>query len=307
MRHLIILLSIAAATSSAMAQDPTADFFPLSIGNSWTYNYSALSDDEYACYGNDKKGTAIYSVLSKTVTCDSIIWGMTEIRNVVRTMGYYFPPSYTTKDTIVDTTRFSIIEYLRDNHRLIKTGLKNWESVFAMTAEYSDSTSYFRYFPMAKTDTFSLTFESPRFSPNSSLFEHFITTYQKNLGIIKVAYGLKIVAGRAWTDHHLKSSIITSVESRRGESVPGEFAVMQNYPNPFNSSTAISFVIPRETKLTVRVYDLLGRLNETLFDNRVDQGSHSIVWNAADKTSGVYVCVFQTENSRKSIKLVLLR
>jgi hypothetical protein len=66
------------------------------------------------------------------------------------------------------------------------------------------------------------------------------------------------------------------------------FELSQNYPNPFNPETVISFSIPDEGYLTLKIYNISGELVEVLSDGFVSTGINSIRWNAAPFPSGVY-------------------
>ncbi len=59
-------------------------------------------------------------------------------------------------------------------------------------------------------------------------------------------------------------------------------AALQNAPNPFSSSTNISFTIPSRSEVTLRVYDMEGKLVRTLADGSFTPGQHSVNWNALD-------------------------
>jgi hypothetical protein len=74
-----------------------------------------------------------------------------------------------------------------------------------------------------------------------------------------------------------------------GENVPpGSFALLQNYPNPFNPVTRISFRLPREEMVSLTVFNVLGNEVTTLVDRVMEQGRHSVEWDASAATSGVY-------------------
>ncbi|MBI1804845.1 MAG: T9SS type A sorting domain-containing protein [Ignavibacteriae bacterium] len=94
---------------------------------------------------------------------------------------------------------------------------------------------------------------------------------------------------------------------------PQEFALDQNYPNPFNPSTVIRYSLPVESRVTLRVFDLLGREVGTLIDQIQDAGFKQVEWDANGVPSGVYVYRIEateaaTAKSYRSIKkMVLLR
>jgi hypothetical protein len=70
--------------------------------------------------------------------------------------------------------------------------------------------------------------------------------------------------------------------------LPSEYQLMQNYPNPFNTATNISFEIPESGIIDISVYNLLGRKVTTLFSGLKKAGRHSVTWDAAGYSSGIY-------------------
>jgi hypothetical protein len=71
--------------------------------------------------------------------------------------------------------------------------------------------------------------------------------------------------------------------------VPEKNSLDQNYPNPFNPSTEIHFGLSQPSRVTLVVYDMLGREVARLADAEMDAGYHSITWNASNVSSGVYI------------------
>lgn len=71
--------------------------------------------------------------------------------------------------------------------------------------------------------------------------------------------------------------------------LPAEFALKQNFPNPFNPNTVISYELPRDAKVSLTIYDLLGREVTRLVDGVQDAGTKFITWNAANYATGVYL------------------
>ncbi|MCX6133187.1 MAG: T9SS type A sorting domain-containing protein [Ignavibacteriales bacterium] len=71
--------------------------------------------------------------------------------------------------------------------------------------------------------------------------------------------------------------------------IPAEFGLAQNYPNPFNPSTAISYDVAKSARVSIRVYDLLGRVVAQLVDGVQSPSRYTIHWNAAGLSSGTYL------------------
>ncbi|MEK7671694.1 MAG: T9SS type A sorting domain-containing protein, partial [Bacteroidota bacterium] len=88
---------------------------------------------------------------------------------------------------------------------------------------------------------------------------------------------------------------------------PISFALHQNYPNPFNPSTTISYDLPRESVVTLKVFNLLGEEVRTLVNQRKEAGRHLVNFDAEGLPSGVYLYRLQTETSTLSRKMLLLR
>jgi hypothetical protein len=82
---------------------------------------------------------------------------------------------------------------------------------------------------------------------------------------------------------------------------------LSSYPNPFNPTTILSFNVPTQTKVDLSVYDLTGRLVETLTDRIYEQGQHRLTFNASSLASGIYFVRLQTPTLSKTQKLVLLK
>lgn len=92
--------------------------------------------------------------------------------------------------------------------------------------------------------------------------------------------------------------------------VPREFALEQNYPNPFNPSTKINFSLAADSKVTLKVYDLLGQEVVTLVNGELAAGEQEVTFNAAGLNSGVYFYRINAEgaNSKNftSVKKMIL-
>lgn len=98
---------------------------------------------------------------------------------------------------------------------------------------------------------------------------------------------------------------VTSVTE--GNNVPNMFALWQNYPNPFNSGTVITYQVPLTSRVTLKVYSLLGQEVATLVNETRPAGTHKIWFDAARLASGVYLYQLITEDFVATKKFVLIR
>jgi hypothetical protein len=88
----------------------------------------------------------------------------------------------------------------------------------------------------------------------------------------------------------LGGTLVTAV-TERPSAVPESFRVFQNYPNPFNPSTTIEYDLPVQSKVVIRVYDILGRQVQELTNGIEPAGRAKFVWNPQNRlASGVYFC-----------------
>lgn len=120
-------------------------------------------------------------------------------------------------------------------------------------------------------------------------------------GIIKT---LKIIAG---------TSAFVANAAPGLAIVPEEFELAQNFPNPFNPSTSIRFGLPQQEKVTIRIYDILGREVRTLVDDQAYRaGYHIVTWNGRDKlglpaASGLYIYRISAGTFSQTQKMLLVK
>jgi len=99
----------------------------------------------------------------------------------------------------------------------------------------------------------------------------------------------------------------TSVQKDRNEVLPVTFELAQNYPNPFNPVTRIRFAVADRGRVTLRVFDLLGREVAVLFDGVADVGWYVADFPAQNLASGMYLCRMEAGEKILTIKMMLVR
>jgi len=90
-------------------------------------------------------------------------------------------------------------------------------------------------------------------------------------------------------------------------SLPENIGYLNCYPNPFNAQTTISFSIAKASNVKIAIYDIAGRLVETVADGYYAAGEHAVIWDAGSFSSGTYFAKLSTESNVQSEKLVLLK
>lgn len=90
--------------------------------------------------------------------------------------------------------------------------------------------------------------------------------------------------------------------------VPAVFSLEQNYPNPFNPSTNINFALPQASKVTLEVYDMLGRRVATLLNGKqMTAANHSISFDASSLASGMYIYRIEAGSFVSTRKMMLIK
>lgn len=90
---------------------------------------------------------------------------------------------------------------------------------------------------------------------------------------------------------------------------PMEFELFQNYPNPFNPATTISYQMPEDGNVSLRIYDILGREIAALVDEFRPAGFHEERWDATRFASGMYVyqlILTDRQNKRQVLRRTMM-
>jgi hypothetical protein len=89
--------------------------------------------------------------------------------------------------------------------------------------------------------------------------------------------------------------------------IPVNYKLSQNYPNPFNPVTRISFDIPKQGFVSLKIYDVLGREVKSLVSEVKSPGSYSVDFNAAGLSSGLYLYRLESNSFIDTKRMVLIK
>ena len=104
-----------------------------------------------------------------------------------------------------------------------------------------------------------------------------------------------------------------SVESEPENAVPSNYGLFQNTPNPFNSRATISYDLPNQSHVTLRIFDLAGRLVDVLVEGEVQPaGPHTATWTGRDlqgraMPSGTYFYRLEAGGYVETKRMTLIR
>ncbi len=107
-------------------------------------------------------------------------------------------------------------------------------------------------------------------------------------------------------------SLPTDAPGESHDLLPASFVLEQNYPNPFNPQTTIEYTVSRRARVTIDVFNVLGRHVRRLVDETRGSGTYSTIWNGCDDAgqpmaSGVYLYRLQAGDVTLLKKMLLLK
>lgn len=103
---------------------------------------------------------------------------------------------------------------------------------------------------------------------------------------------------------------VTAIENEK--ELPEEFSLVQNYPNPFNPTTTINYSLPQASYVTIKIYNMLGQEVNTLVNQDLRAGRHSVIWRGDDNygnkiASGTYIYRITAGDFVQAKKMILLK
>ena len=288
MKHLltIVLLCITGLSSfnNVYSWDAeAAKFYPLAVGNQWSYHYISRGGNPIPCYPNNQYNYII------TITGDTVFNGHK----------YY---KFSNGDRLrIDSTSMNVYKFLGAGECLI-------DSLLAKKNSQVNSCELWG----VVNDTNMVSFAGE----NRRSFNISGIGYSKRLmfGIgIYFHGGCELGSG---FDKQLNGCIINGVQygqmlglNNISNELPAQYSLSQNYPNPFNPVTKIKFDISgsSETQTLLSVYDVLGREVTVLVNQQLQPGTYEADWDASAYPSGVYFYKLEIGSFTDTKKMVLLK
>jgi hypothetical protein len=97
------------------------------------------------------------------------------------------------------------------------------------------------------------------------------------------------------------------VSNIKGTNLPLVFSLAQNFPNPFNPVTTIKYALPKDVKVVIKIYDILGREVRTLVNEFRKAGYYDVKFDMSSYASGVYFYRIEAGDFVQSKKMVLVK
>ena len=291
-------------------------YYPLAVGNKWTFNI--YKTDYHSNRWNEYKGT-----MTREVIGDTLLSNGNKYSIIVQKEFLYSPPWHTEYFfERVDSATGKVFRY---------DSLNSTPKDFLiddLTAEPSDTLELYRYYGQNTPEVIyrennQLNFASQILDrkifhlPNTLYYSIYSLT--KGIGLDSmlagfdvgyINYWLKgcIINGKVMGD----TSLVVGIKSENRE-IPSEFSLSQNYPNPFNPETVISYQLAVNSKVSLKVFDILGNEVAILVNEEKPAGKHQVNFNMLQTTnnrqlsSGIYFYRLQDGNFVQTKKFVLLK
>ncbi len=129
------------------------------------------------------------------------------------------------------------------------------------------------------------------------------STFSELRGILFYSFGYYKLVPRKDDDF---MGFVTDVK-KDNSTVPVSFNLSQNYPNPFNPTTMINFSIPKESMVSLKIYNILGQEVKTLVSETKTAGKYTVSFDASSLSSGVYFYTLHAGNFYQVKKMMLLK
>ena len=293
-----ILFIVAMSFLSTYAQIDTSDYYPLAIGNKWEYSGNGLGYETVEIIGDTLMPNGkTYFIFNGGVST----WkyqrkeGSTRILRYCEAFGCGLPEVghehilfdfSINEKTIFDPSMgfycWGLYNTWSNYNALFKTSLENYEYSYVLI----DSTSL-------PPDTL--------WNPIVDVYTFLLT---KTVGVSSYSYGLAELVGAKINGVGYGTLVNINEEER---STINEYKLFQNYPNPFNASTKISYQLLKNTNISLKVYDVLGKEIVELYNGEQTDGMHSISFEASNLASGFYIITLACEGHCESIIATLMK
>jgi hypothetical protein len=160
--------------------------------------------------------------------------------------------------------------------------------------------------PPLDSSAVSVTDSSVTLVQAQAAYNYFMVEEDRSLGIHNPAYAYSLLAIAIRTlDPSTGIELIDNA-------IPQSYAIDQNYPNPFNPTTTIKYTIPKESNVKLEIYDITGRLVNTVVNQSQGAGTYSVTWDGSNSSgqkvgSGMYLYRINAGSFIAVKKMILLK
>ncbi len=132
-------------------------------------------------------------------------------------------------------------------------------------------------------------------------------SYLDNEAGFALNHSMLLTGATQMVTNNFGDQVTTGVRENPAAKVPTSFALSQNYPNPFNPSTQINYSIPKNSLVTLKIYNVLGQEVATIFSGQQKAGNYIVTFDASKYASGVYFYRIQAGTFSSTKKMILMK
>lgn len=265
-------------------------FYPLTVGNKWVYNTTGWWADLYLHYIDEIKTIEVVgdTVINDSIYCFKIVENNnTYFQNIDSTNGKVFKFYYQNGEVYY----YYDIDLLAINNDHTSIGIV--ENVVDTVKFIFGKNRLLRKFEYLSLDIFL-----QEYVEGIGLY---VQEESFDFGYAKMTLKGCIINGILYGD-------TTTVDVKNDiQKIPEDFILFQNYPNPFNFATIIKFAIPKREKVTLKIFDVLGREVATLIDGEFEAGYFEVRWDANNFSNGIYFYRLSAGSFAVTKKMILLK
>lgn len=268
---------------------------PLQIGNRW--DFVMLDWDGTP---NSRHDTLSISIYADSTIEDKKYYRVTQnywIHDLVRsdTVGVYFYDINNKKEWLFFQFNLPVGNYIQNGYKLSPLDINNFIQVYK---NRDDTTFLFN-------------------QPIKRLGFHIIKSIDNAYSIdINLQFGfLYIFVPSPFSTQYINLigcqidgkvyGTLTTVKNQI--QIVDEYRLLQNYPNPFNPTTEINYSVPKQSNVTIKIFDALGREISTLVNEEKSAGTYKLNYNPVGLSNGIYFYQMKANDFIETKKMIVLR
>jgi hypothetical protein len=283
MKHIIIILMLIILNSpfALTKQKNSTNYFPLKIGNTWNYRYAEAESAfalPYKVFGTSSINDTLYFRFGDFEESPYLLRN-DGFDKIIRRIGdrdlVWFD---FTQD---DSSLYEYKPFLNEPPYLVL--VRKNVSIKTFLGKFENCIEFF-------------------FDDTTSFDDEQWYTFAPNLGMVRVQFAsVNMLLASAIID----DKNIVNVDGK----APDLFncSLNQNYPNPFNSRTKISYSIQNPARVSLKIFNVRGRVITTLVNEQQPKGNHEIIFDSVDLPSGLYLYQLKTEDFTQSRKFIIVK
>ncbi|MBP9095419.1 MAG: T9SS type A sorting domain-containing protein [Ignavibacteria bacterium] len=291
----VIWFLFLSADFSLAADTVSAKYFPLVVGNSYTY----LNSDNFFQQWRTKA----------SITKDTII------NNKKYFYCKGFPGIKNGSWVRYDSSRSNLLIYTGGASCSNYSGEIIMDSL-AMSVNNSINCSYDlislrRCTAIGNQTVFGQVRQTKTFLHDGLIYSRI--TYSEGIGITSFCsgepppcQGYTNLIGCVMNGVVMGDTLLTDIE-QTNTTIPDKFYLSQNYPNPFNPETVISFAVPKSSFVSLKIYNAVGVEMTTLINEEIKSGYYNYKWNGQNLPSGIYYYKMTSGEFTETRKMILVK